>query len=105
MASDQVCSKPVPTTMTSEQHSSGLAPNLQSTTPNLNRTYKEVLDGLFENFYDESCGGNKMKMSTLSTTPPIIEADNQEDIPSPVSGSSTTTYEDVDPRTRYFSIR
>jgi hypothetical protein len=55
-----------------------------------------VLDGLFENFYDESCGGNRMKMSTISTATPIIEVNPQEDIPSPVSGSSTTTYEDGD---------
>ena len=79
------------------KHSSGLEPNLTSSTPKLNRSQKEVLDGLFENFYDESCGGNKMKMSTLSAAPPIIEANNQEDIPSPVSGSSTTINEAADP--------
>lgn len=56
-----------------------------------------MLDGLFENFYDESFGGNKMKVSTLSTSTAIIKVNNQEDIPSPVSGSSTTTYETIDP--------
>ena len=37
-----------------------------------------------------------MKMSTISAATPIIEVNPQEDIPSPVSGSSTTTYEDAD---------
>lgn len=97
MASNHVCSEPVPTIMTSEQHGSGLMPNTTSSTPKLNHIQKEVLDELFENFYDESCGGNKMKVSTLSTATLIIEVSNQEDIPSRISGSSTTTYEAVDP--------
>ena len=37
-----------------------------------------------------------MKMSTISAATPIIEVNPQEDIPSPVFGSSTTTYEDAD---------
>ena len=36
-----------------------------------------------------------MKMSTISAATPLIEVNHQEDIPSPVSGSSTTTYEDA----------
>ena len=78
-------------------YSSGLVPNTTSSTPKLNRIQKEVLDELFENFYYESCGGNKMKVSTISAATLIIEVNNQEDIPSLVSGSSTTTYEAADP--------
>lgn len=82
--------------MTSEQLGSGLAPIPTSSTLKLNETQKEELVGLFENFYNESSGGNRMKMSTISAANPLIEVNPQEDIPSPVSGSSTTTYEDAD---------
>lgn len=51
---------------------------------------------MFESFYDESCGGNGMKMSTISAVTPIIEVNHQEDMPSPTSGSSITIYEDAD---------
>lgn len=59
LASDQVSSKPAPKQVLS--------------TSKLNPIQKEALDGLFENLYDESCGGNRMKMSTLSAATPLNE--------------------------------
>ena len=70
--------------MNYEQNGSGLVPNQKSSKPKLNENQNEELDGLFENFYDESCGGNSM--STISAATPLNEVNHQEDIPSPVSG-------------------